>query len=358
MRRQERHIVNGALIGIGIGAFLDILLQWLEHQKKGTEFNWENYNGWRTIKTAAATGAVGAGMGYVAYQYKLTQEAKLPFCSDEYLQKVLREEHIKADPLYFERVIKCREQLKQWLVNRFGYALVAPPEDTGSFFKRTAISSNFDLDIVLPFKKSSYSSLEEMYYDVFNAIGEKYFSLATVTKQTKAIGITFHNDGLPIHFDIVPGREIKNYLVEKDLNLFVRPKWVWQRGSLFKTNIGAQKKLTTNMPEVRKVIKLLKAYRDRNGLPLPTIIVEQCVIAALSNKNYGVHPSTTENLLNSMSFIAEMLGKQCLIDATNSNNNLLDKIEEIHRSYVSNQLLKDIKRIEDNPRYVKEVFEL
>lgn len=39
------------------------------------------------------------------------------------------------------------------MVDKFGNKLVTLPEDTGSFYKRTAINSNFDLDIVLPFKK-------------------------------------------------------------------------------------------------------------------------------------------------------------------------------------------------------------
>lgn len=85
------------------------------------------------------------------------------------------------------------------------------------FLRETAIGSNYDLDIVLPFKRNSYSSLEEMYYDVYEVIGKAFGDRATVTKQTKAIGLTFENNGNPIHFDVVPGREINNYAVEKDL---------------------------------------------------------------------------------------------------------------------------------------------
>lgn len=358
MRRKDRHMVNGALIVGGATALIDILFQWLEHKDKGIEFNWENYNGWRTVKNAAIGGAIGAGMGYAVYRYKISEEAKLPFNSDDYLKKILTEEHLKANPSVFNRVITYREKVKQWSVDKFGNKLAALPEDAGSFYKRTAIGSNYDLDIVLPFKKSSYNSLEEMYYDVYETVGESFGEMATITKQTKAIGITFENKGNPIHFDVVPGREINNYATEKDLNLYVKPDWIWQRGGSFKTNIDIQKRMTVNRPEARTVIKLLKAYRDRNGLPLPTLMIEQCVVGALSRTNYGIFASSTDNLLNCMDFISKKMEQKRLMDIANSNNNLHNKLEDMQRYYISDQLQQDVKRIEANPRYIKEIFEL
>lgn len=357
MKRQDRHIVNGALIVGGATALIDILLQWMEYKDKGIDFTWDSYNGMRTLKRSLVGAAVGGGLGYAYYRYQISQEAKLPFNSDDYVKKILTEEHLKANPVTFKSVVAYREKLKQWMVDKFGNKLVALPEDTGSFYKRTAINSNYDLDIVLPFRKNSYASLEEMYYDVYEKVGKTFGEKATVTKQTKAIGITFENNGNPIHFDVVPGREINNYAVEKDLNLYVKPDWIWQRGSSFKTNVGVQKSMTVNKPEARTVIKLLKAYKDRNSLPLPTLIVEQYVVDALSENNFGVYTSPTENLLNCMDFISKKMEQKSLIDIANSNNNLHDKVTDLQKSYISNQLRKDIQRIEANPRYIKEIFE-
>jgi hypothetical protein len=357
MRRQERNILNGALIFAGATALVDFLMQWSEHKNKGVDFTWKSYNGLRTVKRSLIGAAVGGGLGYAHYCYKVSEEAKLPFNSDEYVKKILTEEHLKANPAAFKSVVAAREKVKQWMVDKFGNKLVALPEDTGSFYKRTAIGSNYDLDIVLPFKRSSYNSLEEMYYDVYEIVGEKFGLSATVTKQTKAIGLTFENNGNPIHFDIVPGREINNYTIEKDLNLYVKPDWIWQRGSSFKTNIGIQKRITVNKPEARTVIKLLKAYRDRNSLPLPTLMVEQCVIEALSENNFGIYFSPTENLLNCMDFISKKIEQKYLIDIANSNNNLHDKIKNMQKSNISNKLRKDLRYVRENPRYIKEIFE-
>jgi len=334
MRRKDRQIVYGVLIVGSATALVDIFMQWLEHKNKGVDFTWNSYNGMRTFKRSLVGAAVGGGLGYAYYRYQIDEEAKLPFNSDEFVKKVLTKEHLKANPVAFKNAVSVRERVKQWMVDRFGDKLVALPEDIGSFFKQTAIASNYDFDVVLPFKRSSYNSLEAMYYDVYDALEKAFGDRATVTKQTRTIGLTFEIDDNPIHFDVVPGREVNNYAVEKILNLYVRPDWIWQRGSSFKTNVSVQKSMTENKPEARTAIKLLKVYRDRNSLSLPTLIVEQCVVDALSENNYGVYASATENLLNCMDFISKKMEQISMIDIANSNNNLHDKITDMQKCYI------------------------
>jgi len=357
MRRKERHIANGAIIGFGFVGLIDIILQWVEHKDSGKDFTWESYNGLRTVKRGLVGAVAGGGIGYLVYEYKISEEEKLPFNSDEYLKKVLTSENLKADPALFQNVITYREKMKRWLVDKFGNKLAAPPEDGGSFYKKTAIASNYDLDIVLPFKKDSYVTLEDMYNDVYEKLGKRFENKATITKGTKAINLAFENDGNPVCFDIVPGRERFNYIKDRDLNLFVRPDWVWQKGSSFKTNVFTQKSITVNKPEARRIIKLLKKYRDRNGLPLPTVIVEQCVVEALSENKFGIYASDTENLLNGMNHLAQKLENKRIIDIANSNNNLSDKVSDHYKTHISEQLRNDISKIEANPRYIKEIFE-
>lgn len=358
MRRKEKYIVNGALLGAGLTALGDILIQWMEHIDRGEKFTWDSYDGTRTLKNSLKGGLIGAGAGYLYYEYKISEESKLPFSSDEYLKVVLTNESLRQNPVLLQNVKAFREKVKQWIVDKLGNKLVCYPEDTGSFTKGTAISSNFDLDIILPFKAGSFATLEEMYNSTYEMIYAEFGSRAKISKQTKAIGLTFEKDGDLIHFDIVPGREINNYLSNRDLNLYVRPDWAWQKGSSFKTNVFTQKKMTVNKPEERRVIRLLKTYKDRNGLPLPALIVEQGVVEALSDINNGVSASDTENLLNSMNFIAKRLEQKVYLDHSNTNNNLNSKLTSYQREYLIDQLYSDIQKIEDNPRYIKEIFEL
>jgi len=58
MRRQDRQIVNGALIVGGAAALIDILMQWMEHKDKGIDFTQDSYNGMRTFKRSLVGAAV------------------------------------------------------------------------------------------------------------------------------------------------------------------------------------------------------------------------------------------------------------------------------------------------------------
>ena len=357
MRRKEKYILVGGAIGFGFVALIDILRQWLRHSQANKPFTWSSYNGIQTLKNGFFGFAIGAGAGYLTYEYKVSEESKTRFSSDGYLRKYLTKESLKAQPDVFQKVLQRREKLKQFIETKFHKKLVSPPENAGSFHKRTAIASNYDLDIIVPFKRTSFSSLEKMFDSVHRVIDKSFGHEAVVTKQTKAISIAFDEDTEPIYFDIVPGREINNYGKDRMLNLYVSPEWVWQRGSSFKTNVRSQLELTKDKPQARTVIKLLKCYRDKNGFELSGPILEQSVVEAMSSRNYGVHPSTTENLLNSMEYLSKKLLQKTLIDYANTNNNLNDKLSASDREAIANYLIDDIIRIDRNPRYIKELFE-
>src|SRR5690606_13928892 len=109
--------------------------------------------------------------GYSLYRYRLSEEKNLPFNSDEYLLRILNVEKLKNDPNVFERALQYRDKIKQALVGMFAGKLVSPPENAGSLQKGTANGSNYDLDVILPFKKNGYRNLEEMYYDVYEKVG-------------------------------------------------------------------------------------------------------------------------------------------------------------------------------------------
>ncbi|GAB5552858.1 MAG: hypothetical protein Sapg2KO_24490 [Saprospiraceae bacterium] len=357
MRRKDKHIVEGIVVGATATSCIDILLQWAEHRNTGRNFTWESYNGIRTLKRATIGATIGGFVGYSIYQNKVKEEAKLPFNSDNYLKKILTEESLKSNTVALNKVLSARNKIKNFLWDKFKSELIHFPEDTGSFFKRTALASGFDLDIILPFKKSSFQTLERMYCSVYEVLGTEFGEKATVSMQTKAIGLSIFHKGDLIHFDIVPGREINNYKIDRDLNLYVKPNWIWQREKRFKTNSRIQKRITVNSPKARSVVKLLKKYNNVNRLDIPTTIIEQYTIKAMAERQFGICYSDTDNLLNTMSFISNKIVQGSLVDAANSNNNLLEKISYQRRKNIANQLIRDIERVENNPRYIKDVFE-
>ena len=357
MRKKERYIAQGAIIGFGVTALIDILMQWLEHNDRGDKFTWESYDGNRTLRNGFLGSAIGAGIGYVSYEYQSTLEQKQSFNSDEYLKSILRQEDLKQNPELLDNAVLVRDKLKLWIVNNFSEKLVSVPENTGSFAKRTANAASFDIDILLPFRRDSFDTLEDMYSWTFEQLHQKFGRQAKVVKGTKAISISFEKNGQAINFDIVPGREIGNYKQDRRLNLYVKPNRFWKRGTSFKIDASTQRNMTINKPEARKVIRLLKIYNDTNYLNIPSVLLEQATVEALSERKYGVYTSNTDNLLNSMDYLAEKLGQEFFTDHGNTNNNLNNKIDSYSRSKAIELLQKDIVKIEANPYYLKEIFE-
>lgn len=358
MRKKQRNITQGALIGFGIGALIDVLMQWLEHSNDGKKFTWDDFDGARTLKNGMIGGAIGAGIGYVIYEFGNSLDDKESFNSDEYLKNVLRAESLRENPELLENALFFRDKLKLWIVDNIAHKLVSVPENTGSFVKRTANANSFDIDILLPYRRDSFQNLEEMYNWTHDKLKAEFGKIATVKKSTKAISILFEKDGYEINFDIVPGREINDYKTNRKLNLFVNPKVFWKRGSSFKIDTAIQRNSTINKPEARRIIRLMKSYNHRNSLCLPSVIIDQAVVEALSNQRYGIYDSDTDNLLNSMEYLSKKLEQEHFIDNGNSNNNLNNKISWETKYNAVHLLRSDIKKIENSPYYLKEIFDL
>lgn len=358
MRKKERQIAKGALIGFGVILLIDVVMQWVEHLNRGERFTWDNFDGFRTLESGIKGGVIGAGIGYLSYEFGSLTEQKQLFNSDEYLKNILRSECLNENSDLLNQAVLCRDELKLWMVNLFGDKLVSVPQNAGSLTKRTANANSFDIDILLPFKKDSFHSLEEMYNWTYEKINRDFGKKTFVSKQSKAISVLFELDGFEINFDIVPGREINNYKIDKKLNLYVNPKVFWKRGSSFKIDSSIQRNITINKPEARRVIRLLKIYNQRNLLEMPTITIEQAVVEAMSCARFGIYRSNTENLLNSMQYIAQKLRQEKFIDYGNANNNLNNKMSWNARFAASELLRKDVEKIINTPHYIKEVFEI
>lgn len=357
MRRKDRYISNGALIGGGVAIFGDILFQWLENLEKGKKFTWNNYDGIRTLRNGVIGAGVGAGVGYLAYEEVLIKESEDIFQSRTYLKKILTIENIKNSPNLLTKLNARRQKVKDIIISEFGEKLASKPEDVGSFFKRTAINSNYDLDIIIPFKKQSFSTLQDMFELVGEKLDMQFYKDAELTKQRRTLGLTFNIDSQEVHFDIIPGREVNDYKTERKLSLFVNPNGIWDKGSSTITHVRLEKESLFNKSKVRNTIKLLKVYRDRNNINLSSTIIEQCTLKALDISMYGER-SDIENLVNSMFYIAEKLENERLPDSSNPNKNLNEKLSYNERLYIINRLKKDAINIENNERCLMEVFEI
>ena len=249
------------------------------------------------------------------------------------------------------------KEVKDKLYNEFSDQLVCYPETVGSLSKKIAITNTYDSDIVMPVKKDNhFGNMRNLSNEIHNTIEDLFEDNAEVIKRTRATSLLFQGNEGTHKIDIIYGREIGNYKEDKNLNLYIRRPFFWQKGKTFKTNIDIQKNLLRNKPKIREIIKLLKSYRDKNSLLIENTLLEQLALESLSVNNYGKEFSVTENLLECMDYIVERLSGTRILDYANSNNNLLNRIHLTDRQIAIQQINSDLIKINSNPYYIKEMF--
>lgn len=356
MRTDKKYQMVGALAGAGIGAAVSLAYQKTKLDEKGQELTLENLNGWQLLLWTAIGAVLGSNAGDLLYQLNAFREKNPDFSSGVFLNLLLKNESIKSDNVYFNLVAKHKEEVKYVLCRTFKKKLADIPLDAGSFKNRTAIASGYDVDFILPFKRKAFSSLATMHSYVYKKLANAFNGKALVEKNRRTIKVILNRNGHDIHFDIAPGREIRNFKIDGLLNMYVAADWVLGNDSSQKINVNKQQRLTVNNPEARDIIRLLKLYSLRNALDIPPVIITQVTVKTLSPKMFGTAYSRNENLLNAMSYLADMLSSNCIKDISNSNNNLLDRMDDTDRFKAVDLLISDIEKIENEPSYLTEVF--
>jgi hypothetical protein len=353
MRRKERYIWNSALLFGSIGVARNLHSQYGILRQQEKQFNLNTIDFSSALGSGLKWAAGGAIGGMAVYDIRYWNESKTTFHPDTFLHEVLSGERLKSDPVSFNRFLKLRSEVKDDLNLELKEYLAFAPRDAGSFAKRTAISGH-DLDILLIFRNDSFYSLGDMYDTVSETIDDLYGTSATIKERESGFTVTFNRGGQDFSFDIIPGRLVGNS--QSELSFYKCSSSYSGQSGYVRANFRRQRRLTMYKPEERQVIKLLKLYKELNGLNILGVAIEQMTVQAMSVKNYGVDSSITENFLNVMDYIADRILKDKLHEITNTNNNLFEGITWWEKQSISSLLRNDIQRVEMNARYLREIF--
>ncbi|WP_298754816.1 hypothetical protein [uncultured Arcobacter sp.] len=253
-----------------------------------------------------------------------------------------------------------RDTVKESIESKYGTNIYAPM-NSGSFAKYTAINIKFDLDLLVPFKRDSFDTLEAMFDDIYDFLYEEYKDEATIRKQKVSIGIVFHSDtdGDEIDLDIVPARELNKdtYSNDNKLNLYVNSMYgTIQEKTYLQTNIKAQIDHITSKENDRKIIRLLKIWKNHNNESYKSFLLELLTIKAFDKED--ISGNLWEKLKKVMEYIKDNVTQESftLKDPGNSGNNVIDTLTSFERTNLSNTMDRIIKNIEDNEDYIKSYF--
>lgn len=279
---------------------------------------------------------------------------------EEYLQSVLETHRMAHIDKLLKKYQKKRKKVKEALENEYSNYIYSPL-NSGSYAKSTAINSKFDLDVVVPFKRNSFDTLEKMFDDVYDFLYEKYNGKAEVRRQKVSIGIEFYPDknGDIINLDIVPGRELNQdtYKDTRDINLMFNEKTGFiEKNSYIKTNIQKQIEHIKAKENERKIIRLLKIWKHENSEKYKSFLLELITIKAFAKVE--VSGNLWKQLKTVMEYIRDNVAEDNfkLKDPGNKSNDVMETLDYSQRRNLSNRMGLMIDRIKDNSENIKNYF--
>lgn len=273
----------------------------------------------------------------------------MSFNKADYLGSVLETHKMKHIDSLFDKFKEKRLEIKEKLEEKYGDEIYSP-FNSGSYAKHTAINSKFDLDLAVPFKRNSFSTIVEMFDNVYDFLNEEYKDIATVRKQKVSIGIEFYadEDGDVIQIDVVPGRELSkdDYPIEHYLNININT----YDGNYTQTNIHSQIENIKGKQDARQIIRLLKIWKSQKNKDFKSFFMELIVIKAFDNKI--VSGNLWEKLKVVLEYIKDEITKDnfTLKDPGNSNNDISKTID----SYKKKSLKDDFEYILNNVEFNEE----
>ena len=230
--------------------------------------------------------AIGAGVGLIWDTIISQRGTPRKFHETQYLKKVLLS-HDPKDTSEYEFQKRKASEIKQVIQEEF-HQMIYAPRLSGSLGKGTGIAGRSDYDLVVPYQKHAFRSLEEM-YDATHAVLDEHAAgdpeILKVRRQGKSIGLICRSGNIDAHIDIVPARERGNYPVDGDLSLHVRARDWFTTATYTKTNIQKHKEIMKGNPDKQHVARLLKVWQATASVDVSGFEIELLVDKAFESRH-------------------------------------------------------------------------
>lgn len=270
----------------------------------------------------------------------------------DYLQEVLETHRMKHVDETLEQYRAKRREIRDFLIAEYG-TNIYEPFNSGSYKKFTAINTKFDLDLIAPFKYSSFNTLESMFNDVSEKIKDTFGIQAVVRDQGVSIGIVFTED--EINIDVVPARETSKGSFDdthKDLNLHKL-----DGTGYLKTNIHKQIEHIKSKNNERRIVRLLKIWKSQKRKGYKSFFFELLAIKAYENT------SPTGNLWTQFSTVLQYIVDNIendafkLPDPGNGANDLINTLGPHQKSSLRSDFELMLTNIGSNEKQIEYYFE-
>lgn len=278
---------------------------------------------------------------------------------NEHLNDVLESHRMKHIDDKMKKYLEKRDKVKDALQEKYKQKIVVRAINSGSYAKYTAVNTKFDIDICQPFKRDSFQTLEEMADDFYEFFKKEYSDseLIEIKKQRVSTGLIFWIDGESVPMDVTPGRELESGGYEKDkyLNIHVRAKGD-KPATYTQTNISKHVELIQGKTAERRVIRLLKIWKNKHSSNVKSFFMELITIKAFEKNSNNLPSDQWGKLKMVMEFIRNNVETITLTDPANSTNIVSNTLEKSEKKQFSEDMKNALQQIEDNEKRISYYF--
>jgi hypothetical protein len=229
--------------------------------------------------------------------------------ADTYLQTILLREAVDTGPYSPVRgvITTIQPHVAAW-AGRYLMSL----NPSGSFAKGTANKSGTDIDLFLSLSSETPETLKQVFESLFQRMTE-------IGGQPRRQNVSINVKVNGYSVDLVPAKQ-QNAL-SQDHSLYRRKADSWT-----KTNIATHIAHVLNGRRQNET-RVLKLWRNQNGLDFPSFYLELAVIAAL----FGRSGSLSGNVWKVFEYLRDTFPRARLVDPANTNNMISDDLSEADR---------------------------
>jgi hypothetical protein len=231
---------------------------------------------------------------------------------DEYLYNILRREAVDTSASSPVRTVQATLMpvIGQWAGS---YLVSVAP--SGSFAKGTANSSGTDIDLFISLAHTTPTTLKQIYESLQARMQASGYG---PKPQNVSIGVKV--GGYTV--DLVPGRRQDAY--GTDHSLYRRRADTWT-----KTSVSTHINYVISGGRARET-RILKLWRDQQGLDFPSFYLELTVIIALAGRSGGL----ADNVSTVFEFLRDRFIYARVIDPANTNNIVSDELTDAGRKRI------------------------
>jgi hypothetical protein len=238
---------------------------------------------------------------------------------DEYLYSLLRTEAVDTGPN--SPALQAQAFLMPAIREWAGDQLVSV-HPSGSFAKGTPNRRGTDIDLFISLKPTVSETLKEIY----RKLGDRLIQLGYKPRQQN-VSLRIKVDGVDV--DLVPGKQQEDG--GTDHSLYRRRADTWT-----KTNVAAHIQTVKGAGRQGET-RLLKMWRDTQGLEFPSFHLELAVIAAIGDARLapqGVAGTWTGNMTAIFRYLRDSFENGRIVDPANTNNVISDDLTKDEKAKI------------------------